>query len=85
MTKDKLVKRIATLEAELRSNKAELEKLGVPARVMELRGIMDKCKTEFDSLSIELAQIGKRRNELNDAHTAARNELGKLEMNNAKS
>jgi hypothetical protein len=80
MTKEQLTKEIVKLGIELERKKAELEKLTTPARVTELRGIMDRCKNEFDSLTQEIARIGKRRHELNATFTAAKNELAKLEV-----
>ena len=80
MTKEQLTKQIEKLSIELDRKKVELERLGVPARVTELRGIMDRCKNEFDSLTQEIAQKEKRRHELNATFTAAKNELSKLEM-----
>jgi len=78
MTKEQLTKQIEKLSIELDRKKAKLERLGVPARVTELRETMDRCKNEFDSLSSEIAQREKRRQELNATYTAAKNELAKL-------
>ncbi len=80
MTKEQLTKQIVKLSIELDRKKVELEKLGVPARVTELKRTIDMCENMFDALSYEIAQREKRRHELNATFTAAKNELAKLEV-----